>query len=41
MDLFQFMDRVAELKLDRIQIDPMHLEKTDDTYLDGIVACQK
>lgn len=41
MDLFRFMDRVTELKLDGIQIDPMHLEKTDDAYLDEIVAYAK
>lgn len=41
MDIFHFMDRAAELELDGIQIDPMHLEQTDDTYLDKVVAYAK
>ena len=38
MDLFRFMDRAVELVLDGIQIDPMHLERTDPDYLAQIVA---
>ena len=38
MDLFRFMDRAVELGLDGIQIDPMHLERTDPDYLAQIVA---
>lgn len=41
MDIFRFMDRVVELELDGIQIDPMHLEQTDDAYLNKIVTYAK
>jgi len=36
MDLFQFIDKVAELKLDGFQIDPMHLSSRDEKYLHEI-----
>jgi len=41
MDLFQFMDRVAELGLDGFQIDPMHMESRDSGYLSELTAHAK
>ena len=38
MDLFQFIERVAELGLDGFQIDPMHLENKTTEYLNEILA---
>lgn len=37
MDLFAFMDRCKEFGLEGIQIDPQHLERLDDGYLQRIV----
>ena len=37
MDLFQFMDKVEELRLDGFQIDPMHLGSKDDFYLSEVL----
>ncbi len=41
MDLFQFMDKVTELKLDGFQIDPMHLGGKDDVYLSDVLRYAK
>lgn len=38
MDIFRFIDKVTALELDGIQIDPMHLERTDEEYLNKIAA---
>lgn len=37
IDLFEYMDMCKEMGLDGIQIDPMHLERNDDAYLQSIV----
>lgn len=37
MDLFEYMDCCKEMGLDGIQIDPQHLESSDDDYLNKIV----
>jgi len=41
MSLFQFIDRVKELKLKGFQIDPMHLASRDDGYLNEVLAYTK
>jgi 3-oxoisoapionate decarboxylase len=38
MDIFQFMDKVIELKLDGFQIDPMHLASKEERYLQDVSA---
>jgi 3-oxoisoapionate decarboxylase len=41
MDLFQFMDKVSELKLDGFQIDPKHLASKEKTYLHDVSGYAK
>ena len=41
MDLFQFMDKVSELKLDGFQIDPKHLASKEKKYLHDVSAYAK